>query len=105
MEYKNFFEKVYSVVKTIPFGKVTTYGEIAKYLGNIKLSIQVGWALHSNPEPITIPCHRVVNKQGKLSIAFAFGGINVQKQLLLNEGVQVNSDDSIDLNKYFYRLT
>ena len=105
MEYKNFFEKVYNVVKTIPFGKVTTYGEIAKYLGNIKLSRQVGWALHSNPEPITIPCHRVVNKQGKLSIAFAFGGVNVQKQLLLNEGVQVNSDDSIDLNKYFYRLT
>ncbi len=82
-----FFDGVYQVVKNIPYGKVMSYGQIAKILGNPRMARQVGWALHVNPEPNVIPCYRVVNKDGRVSKAFAFGGENVQKQLLLAEGV------------------
>lgn len=83
----NFFEKVYEVVKSIPYGKVMTYGEIAEILGNKRMSRQVGWALHVNPTPNIVPCYRVVNRYGELSKAFAFGGENCQKQLLEKEGI------------------
>ena len=83
----NFFEKVYQVVKAIPLGKVMTYGQIAEVLGNKKMSRQVGWALHVNPAPGIIPCHRVVNRFGEVSSAFAFGGGNRQKELLEKEGI------------------
>ena len=82
-----FFEKVYQVVKAIPYGKVMSYGQIAKILGNAKMSRQVGWALHVNPDPENIPCYRVVNRFGEVSSAFAFGGANRQKELLESEGV------------------
>ena len=82
-----FFEKVYEIVKSVPYGKVITYGGIAKILGNPKMSRQVGWALHVNPSPETIPCYRVVNRFGEVSKAFVFGGANVQKMLLEKEGV------------------
>lgn len=84
----SFFERVYSVVKQIPCGKVATYGDIARILGNVKLSRQVGWALHANPTPDEVPCYRVVFKDGSLSEAFAFGGINRQRELLVKEGVK-----------------
>ncbi len=87
---EGFFKGVYEIVKTIPFGKVTTYGKIARLLGNPKMSRQVGWALHSNPSPDTIPCYRVVNRFGGLSPAFAFGGETVQRALLESEGVEFN---------------
>lgn len=83
----NFFEKVYEIVKQIPYGMVMSYGDIAKLLGNPRMARQVGWALHVNPSPETIPCYRVVNKDGLVSKAFAFGGENVQRALLENEGV------------------
>ena len=82
-----FFERVYEVVKSIPYGKVMTYGEIAEILGNKRMSRQVGWALHVNPSPDLIPCYRVVNKFGETSKAFAFGGEDRQKQLLEKEGI------------------
>ncbi len=82
-----FFEKVYEVVKQVPKGKVITYGKIAEILGNKRMSRQVGWALHVNPSPDTVACYRVVNRFGEVSKAFAFGGENVQRQLLLNEGI------------------
>ncbi len=93
----SFFNKVYDVVKQIPLGKVATYGQIAKLCGNKRMSRQVGWALHVNPNPYVTPCHRVVNRRGKLAPAFAFGGIDVQKQLLLNEGVIFTDEDTVDL--------
>jgi methylated-DNA-protein-cysteine methyltransferase-like protein len=83
----NFFEEVYKIVKQIPYGMVMTYGDIARLLGKPRASRQVGWALHVNPSPETIPCYRVVNRYGRLSPAFAFGGINRQKELLEKEGV------------------
>ncbi len=82
-----FFDAVYQVVKKIPYGRVMSYGQIATILGNPRMARQVGWALHVNPEPDAIPCYRVVNKDGRVSKAFAFGGENVQKQLLLAEGI------------------
>ncbi len=83
----NFFERVYEVVKSIPYGKVMTYGEIAEILGNKRMSRQVGWALHVNPNSALIPCYRVVNRFGQTSKAFAFGGEERQKQLLESEGI------------------
>lgn len=98
---KNYFENVYDLVKKVPKGKVVTYGEIARAIGNSRMSRQVGWALHVNPEPGVIPCHRVVNRFGGLSSAFAFGGVNRQAELLREEGVEV-IDNKVDLNKYGY---
>ena len=83
----NFFEQVYEIVKQIPYGMVMTYGDIAKILGNKRMSRQVGWALHVNPSPETIPCYRVVDRFGRVSKAFAFGGESRQRQLLEQEGI------------------
>ncbi len=84
---EGFFTRVYEVVKSVPAGKVITYGRVAEILGCPRMARQVGWALHVNPEPGVIPCHRVVNKAGEVSSAFAFGGENRQRALLLEEGV------------------
>lgn len=95
----SFYDKVYEKVKLIPEGKVATYGLIALLTGNPRASRAVGYALHCNPEPGVIPCHRVVNRFGGLAECFAFGGINMQKELLEKEGVQVDGD-TVDLKKY-----
>lgn len=96
------FEKIYEVVKHIPRGRVATYGQIAELAGNKKWSRVVGYALHSNPEPDNIPCFRVVNRFGGLAPAFAFGGINVQADLLRAEGIDVRADNTVDLEKYLW---
>lgn len=84
----NFFEKVYEAVRSIPDGKVASYGMIALLCGNPKASRQVGWALHVNPSPDTIPCYKVVFKDGSLSEGFAFGGEGEQRRLLEADGVK-----------------
>ena len=96
----SFFDKVYEVVKTVPKGKVITYGKIAEILGNKRMSKQVGWALHANSSPETVPCYRVVNRLGEVSSSFAFGGANVQKQMLLSDGVKF--DESGRVMKEFF---
>lgn len=101
-EKNNFFERVYALVKRIPRGKVATYGQIAYALGSPRAARQVGFALHVNPEPIVVPCHRVVNRFGALAPAFAFGGEEVQAALLKDEGVEVREDYTVDLQKYVY---
>lgn len=98
----NTFEKIYEQVKKIPKGKVATYGQIALMAGNPRWSQIVGYALHANPEPGIIPCHRVVNKEGKLAKSFAFGGENVQKEMLISEGVIFLDKDTVDLEKCRY---
>lgn len=95
-----FFADVYEVVKLIPRGKVATYGQIAKMIGRPRSARIVGYALHANPEPGIIPCHRVVNRFGALSGAFAFGGAIEQARLLEDENVDVSADCFVDLNKY-----
>ncbi len=81
------FEKIYEVVKQIPYGQVATYGQVAACAGNKHWARVVGYALHVNPDPDQIPCYRVVNKDGRVSDAFAFGGGNRQVELLKAEGV------------------
>ena len=98
----NTFEKIYEQVKKIPRGKVATYGQIALMAGNPRWSQIVGYALHANPEPGIIPCHRIVNKEGKLAKAFAFGGENVQRDMLKREGVTFIDDNTVDLEKCRY---
>ena len=98
-----FFEVVYEVVKRIPKGKVATYGQVAKMIGYPRKSYVVGWALHANPQPGVIPCHRVVNREGKLSGAFAFGGADAQRMLLEEEGVKIDEDGIINLEIYLWK--
>ena len=95
-------KRIYEVVKKIPYGHVATYGQVAELAGDKKMARAVGNALHKNPDPENIPCHRVVNSKGELSGAFAFGGAGVQAQLLLAEGVEVVSG-KVDLDKYQWK--
>lgn len=93
-------KKVYEFLKTIPRGKVATYGQIAEHLGNKNLSRAVGNILHSNPDPSNYPCHRVVNSKGQVAPNFAFGGGAMQRLRLEQEGIVFEPDGSIDLKKY-----
>lgn len=96
----NSFERIYEAVKTIPEGKVATYGQVAFLAGNPRWARVVGYALHVNPDPSVIKCHRVVNREGRTSKAFAFGGEDMQRKLLENEGIIFEEDGTIDLKKY-----
>ncbi len=98
----NTFEKIYEAVRKIPKGKVCTYGQIAAMAGNPRWSRVVGYALHVNPEPGTIPCHRVVTRNGEVSKAFAFGGENMQRLLLAEEGIEFLNDGRVNLKKHFW---
>ena len=104
----SFREEVYQIVRKVPKGKVTTYGEIARmihlrgekfsHLGGGNLSRQVGWALHQNRDSNT-PCHRVVDRNGRLAPNFAFGGAVEQKRRLEVEGVNFSDEIHVDLKK------
>ena len=96
----NFFEAVYEFVKTVPKGKVVCYGDVARAIGAPRASRQVGWALHCNPYQGIVPCHRVVFKDGSLTQGFAFGGRDVQKAMLLSEGVGFKEEYKVDIEKY-----
>ncbi len=97
------FERIYEVVCKIPEGKVATYGQVALLAGNPHWARVVGYALHNNPTPILIPCHRVVNREGKIAEAFAFGGGNAQRELLLKEGIKFEADGTVDLKIYGWK--
>ncbi len=92
-------EKVYEFLRTIPKGKVVTYGQVAEYLGKKELSRVVGNILHNNPDELKYPCYKVVDSKGNLSKHFAFGGIEHQKEKLEKEGIVVK-DYKVDLKKY-----
>ena len=98
------FDLIYDIVRQIPRGKVATYGQIAAMAGNPRLSRVVGYALHVNPDPEGIPCFRVVNREGRVSPAFAFGGENMQIRLLEEEGVVFKSEGYVDLEKHLWRV-
>lgn len=99
---RNFSEKVYQATKQIPPGKVATYGQIAKIIGQTKAARVVGKALHRNPDPKTIPCHRVVNREGRLAPGFGFGGWKEHKRRLLKEGVKFKDKNHVDLSKFSF---
>lgn len=98
----DFFGRVYEVVKNVPRGKVTTYGAVARMVGSPRASRQVGWALHCNPQPGVIPCHRVIFADGSLTDGFAFGGRDVQRALLEAEGVELSDEYKVDLKKFLW---
>ncbi len=95
-----FYQQVYRIVKRIPAGRVTTYGEIAKILGT-QDSRKVGWALHANRNP-EVPCHRVVNKDGRLAPNFAFNGAEEQKRRLEVEGIEFKDEMHVDLKRHLF---
>ena len=95
-------KRIYEAVKKIPKGKVATYADVAEMAGDRKMARAVGNALHKNPDPSTIPCHRVVNSKGELAGEYAFGGAWKQAQILVSEGVEV-SEGKVNLEKYRFK--
>ncbi|MCQ0111760.1 methylated-DNA-protein-cysteine methyltransferase related protein [Zhouia amylolytica] len=98
----NFFERVYEIARQIPYGRVTSYGAIAKYLGAARSARMVGWALNGSSLKEDVPAHRVVNRKGILTGKHHFQGTNLMQQLLENEGILVKDNQIIDLDKYFW---
>ena len=96
----SFDQRVYDLVKAVPRGKVTTYGQIAKALKRPGLARVIGNVLHKNPDPARIPCHRVVNRHGRVSERYAFGGADAQRKKLEAEGIVFTATGYIDLNIY-----
>lgn len=96
-----FSNKVFAVVRRIPTGKVATYGQIARLIGSPRSARYVGYSLHANPNPgaeaNNVPCHRVVFKDGSLCRGYAFGGPEVQREILEKEGVVFVDDEYVDL--------
>lgn len=101
MEEQNFFDKVYQVVKMIPYGRVTSYGAIAKYLGAARSARMVGWAMN-NSHTKDVPAHRVVNRVGVLTGKHHFDGSNLMQQLLENEGIKVIDNQIVDFQEHFW---
>ena len=102
MKDDNFFEKVYQVAKQIPFGRVTSYGAIANYLGTPRSARMVGWALNKSSISKNVPAHRVVNRIGLLSGKFHFSGTNLMQQLLENENIAIENNKVQNFEKVFW---
>jgi methylated-DNA-protein-cysteine methyltransferase-like protein len=98
-----FTKKVKAIIKQIPFGKVATYGQIAQYAGNPRASRQIAWILHSCSEKDKLPWQRVVNSKGKISLPIG-KGYNLQKRLLLSEGIEFDDRDIIFENYIWNRF-
>ena len=92
-------KRIYEAVKRIPKGYVATYAQVAEMAGNRKMARAVGNALHKNPDPESIPCHRVVNSKGELSEKYAFGGARKQAEILEKVGVEI-INGKVDLKRY-----
>lgn len=103
VEPDSFNRRVYSIVRRIPRGMVTTYGIIAQALGDPRKAREVGWALNAKPKGESAPAHRVVNREGKLSGGWAFGSPAVQRGLLEEEGVSFLQDGRVDLEGQLWR--
>jgi methylated-DNA-protein-cysteine methyltransferase-like protein len=99
----DFFSRVYEVTRQIPYGRVTSYGAIARFLGTGKSARMVGWALNvSHTRPEYIPAHRVVNQNGLLTGKFHFGNTSTMQQLLENEGLFVEDDKILNFREKFW---
>ncbi|MBG43025.1 MAG: cysteine methyltransferase [Aequorivita sp.] len=101
MANEGFFEKVYQVAKLIPYGRVTSYGAIANYLGASGSARMVGWAMNGSIKK-EVPAHRVVNRNGLLTGKHHFQGTNLMQQLLESEGIQVVDNKIQNFEKYFW---
>ena len=101
MDKSSFFQDVYEVVKLIPYGKVTSYGAIAHYLGTKSSARMVGWALNSSFAQ-GIPAHRVVNRNGVLTGKIYFGDNNRMQRLLEAEGIEIKNNQIINFDQVFW---
>lgn len=97
-----FFERVYAVVRQIPYGKVTSYGAIAKAIGAGKSARMVGYAMNASHALEDVPAHRVVNRVGMLTGKHHFPGSNLMQQLLESEGIRVENNQIIDFQQHFW---
>ncbi|MCI9086840.1 MAG: MGMT family protein [Clostridia bacterium] len=97
-----FQKRVYAAVEQIPYGKVVTYGEVARMSGSQRASRAVGNILHKNPFFGVVPCHRVVHADGALAKPFAFGGERIQREMLEKEGIAFTKEGKVDMKKYGY---
>jgi methylated-DNA-protein-cysteine methyltransferase related protein len=103
MQDESFFDRVYSVVKLIPEGRVTSYGAIAEYIGTRGSARMVGWAMNASHTQVTnVPAHRVVNRNGLLTGKHHFGGSNMMQQLLESEGIEVDNDQVVRFTELFW---
>jgi methylated-DNA-protein-cysteine methyltransferase-like protein len=98
----NFFERVYAVARKIPYGKITSYGAIAKVLGSARSARMVGWAMNASHNLEDVPAHRVVNRKGLLTGKHHFDGTNLMQQLLESEGIKVVDNQIVDFDKHFW---
>lgn len=101
-ENQNFFSRVYEVVKQIPYGKVTSYGAIAKHIGAAGSARMVGWAMNASHNLPDVPAHRVVNRKGLLTGKHHFDGTNLMQQLLESEGINVIDNQIQDFENFFW---
>lgn len=101
-ENQNFFSRVYDVVKQIPYGRVTSYGAIAKHIGAAGSARMVGWAMNASHNMPDVPAHRVVNRKGLLTGKHHFEGTNLMQQLLESEGITVIDNQIQDFEKCFW---
>lgn len=98
----NFFQRVYTIARQIPHGKVTSYGAIARALGTGRSARMVGWAMNAAHNIEDVPAHRVVNRKGLLTGKHHFDGTNLMQQLLENEGIKVVDNQIQDFEKHFW---
>lgn len=98
----NFFERVYEITRQIPYGRVTSYGAIAKYLGAAKSARMVGWAMNASSKDGTVPAHRVVNRNGLLTGKHHFQGTSLMQQLLENEGITIKDHKIMNFEAVFW---
>ena len=99
---ESFFVFVYSIVRLIPEGRVTSYGAIAKHLGAVRSARMVGWAMNASHNDESVPAHRVVNRNGLLTGKHHFRGTKLMQQLLENEGIEIEENQIKNLEKYFW---
>ena len=103
IENNNFFARVYEVTKLIPYGRITSYGAIARFLGSGRSARMVGWALNnSHNKTEFVPAHRVVNRNGLLTGKYHFGNSTTMEQLLQNEGIIIEDDQIINFREKFW---
>lgn len=99
---KSFFEKSQELAKQIPFGRISTYGAIARHLGMTRSARMVGYAMNASHAMDDVPAHRVVNRVGLLTGKHHFGGTNLMQQLLESEGIEIKDNQVVDFDRYFW---
>lgn len=101
----NFFQKAQDVASLIPYGRVTSYGAIARYLGAARSARTVGWAMNASKTKNKVPAHRVVNSKGIITGKHHFGGTNLMQQLLESEGAVIENNEIVNFKEIFWDPT